>query len=60
MQRYTNCANPESVEFLDMHASWRRRKFDGVSDVPSALDWLSERNLHQFHSLTLIKEIVHL
>ena len=37
-----------------------RRKFDHVSDVLHELQWLTARNLHVFHTLTLLKVVCQL
>ena len=35
-----------------------RRKFDHISDVLRDLEWLTARNLHVFHALTLLKRML--
>ena len=35
-----------------------RRKFDHISDVLKDLEWLTAKNRHQYHSLTLLKRIL--
>ena len=35
-----------------------RRKYDHISDVLKDLNWLTVGNLHQYHSLTLLKQIL--
>ena len=35
-----------------------RRKYDHINDVLKDLEWLTSKNLHQCHSLTLLKRIL--
>ena len=35
-----------------------RRKYDHISDVLRTLKWLSAKNLHLYHSLTMLKQIL--
>ena len=35
-----------------------RRKYDHIIDVLKDLEWLTAKNLHQYHSLTLLKRIL--